>query len=446
MITNSRALARTPRHEVACQALTDAVTASHPRTVIEERLTLTDGVLTIGEDAFQLGEYDEILVFGGGNGAGEVALALEDLLGESLDGGIVVTDDPAPTTRVETVEGTHPLPSEANVEGTGRLLNRAEEAGEETLVVFAVTGGGSALLCAPVSGVTLDDYRDLTTTLLESGASIDEINAVRKHLSALKGGRLAAALSPARTAALVFSDVVGNRLDVIASGPLSPDETTFEDALGVLDRYDITPPTAIERILEDGAAGNHEETPASGNPVFESVSTHILADNRTALAGARDALAVGGYTPVVLSAEIEGEASDIGGVHAAVARECLRAGEPFQPPVAILSGGEATVTVSGEGYGGPNQEFALAAALELLDSDVLVAAVDTDGIDGPTEAAGAIIDGTVIEDRATAETALDTNDVFPYLSERDALVRTGQTGTNVNDLRILLVGTPAEAE
>ena len=442
MISNEAEIARTSRHEDLCQAISAGIVAAQPQTVLAESLALEDGVLTVAERSYRLEEYDDVVVLGGGNAAGAVATALEELLGEQIDGGLVVTDDPAPTERIEVVEGTHPLPSQANVDGTRRLLDRAGELQADDLVLTVISGGGSALMCAPTAGVSLSDYRELTTGLLESGASIDEINAVRKHLSALKGGQLARELAPATTVGLVFSDVVGNRLDVIASGPISPDETTYGDAVAVLDRYSLDPPESIVKVLEEGSAGERPETPGTEDAAFNAVQTFVLADNRTALEASAAQLAGSGYRPVILSAEVTGEANDVGQVHGAIARECAKRASPFEPPVALLSGGETTVTVSGDGTGGPNQEFALATALELLGTDAIVGAVDTDGIDGPTDAAGALLDEDSLGEPGKAQSALDANDVFPYLAECEALIRTGRTGTNVNDLRIVLVGIP----
>ena len=438
MITNRDALVHSPGHDDACRALVAGIRAAHPGRVIEEAVSLEDDTLRIGECAYDLDDYEQILVLGGGNAAGTAAEALEAVLGDRLDGGIVVTDDPTEAERIEVVEGTHPLPSEANVAGTERLLEAARAAGDETLALVVVTGGGSALLAHPTEGVDLSAYRELTDTLITSGATIDEINAVRKHLSEIKGGRLAAELAPATTVGLLFSDVVGNREDVIASGPISPDGTTYADARAVIDRYGIALPDAIESVLAEGERGERAETPRPDDPVFERVETHILADNQTALDAAAASLREAGYQIVILAADVEGEARDVGGVHAAIANRCGTDGEPFEPPVALLSGGELTVTVEGDGAGGPNQEFALAAALDLERG--IVAAVDTDGIDGATDVAGALLDPDLIEDEREAVAALDANDVHPSLDEIGALVETGQTGTNVNDLRLLLVG------
>lgn len=427
------------RHSDACRAIVAGIRAAHPRRVIDESVAVDDGVLRIGETEYRLDQYEELIALGGGNAAGTAANALESLLGDRLDGGVVVTDDPAETDTVDTVEGTHPLPSEANVDGTERVLDRARAADAGTLALVVVTGGGSALLAGPTEGVDLAAYRELTEGLITCGATIEEINAVRKHLSAIKGGRLAAELAPATTVGLLFSDVVDNREDVIASGPISPDETTYRDALDVIERYDLTPPTQIEQALAAGERGEREETPGPDNAAFDRTETHVLADNRTALDAAAASLRETGYRTVILATGVEGEAQEVGKVHAAIANQCASSGEPFDPPVALLSGGETTVTVDGDGTGGPNQECALAGTLA-LDSGV-VAAVDTDGIDGPTDAAGAVLDPTMIDERE-ARTALDTNDVYPYLAACEALVETGQTGTNVNDLRVVLVGEP----
>lgn len=418
----------------ARRAIEAGIGAAHSRTVVGDAVTVEADVLSVGGNEYSL--EDRLVLLGAGNAAGTAAAALADILGDELDGGVVVTDSPVDVDGTEIVEGTHPLPSAANVAGAEQVLDRARSADAETLALVVVTGGGSALLARPVDGLELADLRTVTEELLAAGATIDDLNAVRKHLSAVKGGRLAEALAPATTVGLLFSDVVGNRESVVASGPLTPDETTYADAAAVLERYGIDPPEAVERHLAAGERGEHAETPTAGADCFEPVGTHILADNRTALTAAAASLESDGYPTALLGDGIEGEAGDVGRVHAGIARSCREHGEPFTSPVALLSGGETTVTVDGDGTGGPNQEFALAAALE-LDSGV-VAAVDTDGIDGASEAAGAVLDAGAVEASAARE-ALDTNDAQTYLAECEALVEPGRTGTNVNDLRLLLV-------
>ncbi|WP_435098008.1 glycerate kinase type-2 family protein [Halarchaeum sp. P4] len=427
------------RRALARECATAGIDAAHPTAVIRDAVRREGEALHIGDATFDLARYESVVVLGGGNAASQVAAALEAVLGDHLDGGVVVTDDPADTERVTVLRGDHPVPSERGVDATRSLLDEADGLTEHTLVLAVVTGGASALLPAPADGVSLEDLRATTDALLASGATIHELNSVRKHLSELKGGRLAARLAPARVATLLFSDVVGNDRSVIGSGPTVPDPTTYADALAVLEDYDVSVPDAVRKHLERGAAGQYDETPKEGDATFESVSTHLLADNRTAIDAAGDVAADAGYDPLVLSASVRGEAREAAKTHAAVAEEALAAGDPIEPPCVVLSGGECTVTVEGDGDGGPNLEFALSAALELPEESALCA-VDTDGIDGATDAAGAVVDVTTVDDRREARRALRANDALPYLEECDALVETGATGTNVNDLRVLVIG------
>ncbi len=424
--------------EVALDAVEAGIEAARPEAVLEETVSVDGDVLRIGDAAYDLTTYDDVRVFGGGNAAGHVAGALAERLGPRLAGGIVVTDDPAPAGPVEVVEGTHPIPGEANADATRRFLRVARNAGEDTLALVVVTGGGSALLAAPADGVPLADLRDLTDALVRSGAPIDRINAVRKHVSAVKGGHLARELAPATAVGVVFSDVTSNDPSVVASGPLSPDPTTYDDARSVLSAYDVDAPKSVTRRLRDGVAGAIPETPGPDDPAVDAAAVHVVADNHTAVSAAQDVCAAAGFDPVVLSCSVRGEAREAAKTHVAVAEEVGWRGNPVAPPAAIVSGGETTVTVRGSGTGGPNQEFAVSAAVELPAGTVLCT-VDTDGFDGPTDAAGAIVDGRTVEDRRLAQSLLEENDVYGYLDDRDALVRTGPTGTNVNDLRVLVV-------
>ena len=445
MIEHRDQLADDAPTETALACIEAGIRAAHPRTVVRESVDFDGRTLRVREDEYDLDEYDEVVVVGGGNAAGHVAVALEAVLGDRIARGVVVTDDPTETDRIEVREGDHPVPSRRGEDGARAVLDLAESAGEETLVLAVVTGGGSALLPAPAGrseradGVTLSDLQSVTDALLESGADIHEINAVRKHCSALKGGQLARAAAPATVVGLVLSDVVGNDLDVIASGPTSPDESTFAEAVSVLDRYGVETPERVRERLRRGADGALAETPRSDDPAFDRVRNHVLADGFTALRAAREAAADRGYRTLVLSSRVRGEAREAVKTHAAIAEEALATGNPVEPPAVVLSGGETTVTVRGDGEGGPNQEFAVGGALELDAEGVALAAVDTDGIDGATDAAGGIVDSATVEDPATARDALAANDVYPYLAERDALIRTGPTGTNVNDLRVLVV-------
>ncbi|RKD98236.1 glycerate kinase type-2 family protein [Halopiger aswanensis] len=441
---NRDALARTDAHDVALECLRAGIEAAHPAARVDETIVVRDGTLTVTTvdgttTEYDLDDYDDVLLVGGGNAAGHFATALEDELGDRLTDGAVVTDDPSETATVDLLAGDHPIPSERGVEHASSVLEIAERADEDDLVIATITGGGSALLAAPAEPLSLSDLQAVTEELLACGATIDEINAVRKHCSAIKGGQLARAAAPATVATLVLSDVVGDDLSVIASGPTVPDPSTYGDALGVLERYDLDVPAAVRDHLEAGARGNRPETPTADDPAFDRTSAHVLGSGRTALEAAREAAAERGYEPLVLAAGVRGEAREAALTHVAIAEECRETGEPASPPAVLLSGGETTVTLGDEpGCGGPNQEFVLNGALDLEADGIVVASVDTDGIDGATDAAGAIADATTVPD-AEGRAALERNDVLPVLDEADALLRTGPTGTNVNDLRAIVV-------
>jgi hydroxypyruvate reductase len=438
IVTNAAAVADSAADTLAIEAVEAGIAAAHPETVLRETVSLDGTTLRVADATYDLSDFETTLVVGGGNAAGHVASVLESILGDAIDGGVVVTDDPTTTGMIETIEGAHPVPDDSAHRGARAILEQVEAADRETLVLAAITGGGSALLPAPAGDVTLRDLQDLTDELLASGASIDEINAVRKHVSALKGGRLARAAAPATTVGLLLSDVAGDDPAVIASGPISPDPTTFADAIDVLDTYGVAAPASVREHLQAGSRGEVPESPTAEAAAFDRVSVHVLANGFTALSAAADVVGEVGVEPLILSSSVRGEAREAAKTHAAIAEEVLATGNPTDPPVAVLSGGETTVTIRGEGQGGPNQEFAVAAAVE-LPAGVVVASVDTDGIDGPTEYAGALVDDTTATPARAARAALSTNDVTPFLRDRDALLVTGATGTNVNDLRITLV-------
>lgn len=438
-IANYSALAESPDHELALDCIEAGIEAARPDSVVAESVRVDGDTLHVADATYDLAAYDEVVVLGGGNAAAHVSRALERVLGDHIAGGAVVTDDPVDTERVDVLPGDHPVPSERGVESASRLLDLAETVDEGTLVLAVITGGGSALMAAPADGISLTDLQATTDALLACGASIHEINAVRKHLSALKGGQLARRLAPARVATLVLSDVTGNDLDVIASGPTVPDSSTYDDALAAVEGYDLDVPASVHERLERGAAGDRPETPGADDRAFDTVSTHILADGYTAIQAARDLAERAGYTPVVLSSTVRGEACEAARTHVAIAEEAARSGNPVEPPAVLLSGGETTVTLSGEGgSGGPNQEFALSAAIETA-GDATIATVDTDGIDGATDVAGALVDAETVADANEASAALAANDAHTYLDDVGATIETGPTGTNVNDLRVVVV-------
>ncbi|MFO7834344.1 MAG: DUF4147 domain-containing protein [Halohasta sp.] len=438
MIDHRERLDRSRAHEVALDALTAGIAAADPARLTRERISISESTLTVGESTLPLDDNENLRVLGGGKAAGVVAAELESILGDRLDGGVVVTNSPVDTERIKQLPGEHPVPDESSLKSSRRLLSAARDVGAETLVLAVITGGGSALMAAPADDLSLADLQSTTQSLLDSGATIDEINAVRKHCSAIKGGQLAAAAAPARVECLLVSDVVGNDLGTIASGPFVPDASTYDEALAVIDRYDCEVPEVVRGRLEAGATGDLAETPGPDDPVFDGVSTTILGDNTVALRAAAESAHEAGFEPLVLSSRIRGEAREAAKTQVAIAEEMLATGMPLEPPAAIVSGGETTVTVRGDGTGGPNQEFALSAGLDCGEPGVVVAAGDTDGIDGPTDAAGAIVDDETVDDEA-ARAALVDNDAYAILNEVDALIRSGATGTNVNDLRVVVV-------
>jgi len=477
IVTNRAALADTPAADLALDCLEAGIAAAHPERVTARAVELADGRLRVAgvsgdPAAYDLADYDRVLVLGGGKAAATVAVELEAIVGDRLDGGLVVTTDPRPTDRVAVREAAHPVPDAAGEAAARDLLDRAAAAGDDTLVIGVVTGGASALLPAPAGDLALADLRETTAALLASGTDIDAINAVRKHLSALKGGRLAAAAAPATVVVLALSDVVGDDPNVIGSGPFAPDPTTYRDALDALAAAGADVPAAVRERLERGAAGDRPETPGPDHPALGRVRTAVIGTSLTACRAARDRAADAGFRTVLLSSRVRGEAREAARTAVAVAEESRASGDPVAPPAVVVSGGETTVTVndaragdpaagSGDGdgrpdtadradstdrtdrsgpggRGGPNQEFAVAAGVELTDPGTVVAAVDTDGIDGPTDVAGGLVDAGTL-DRDEARAALAAHDVTRLLSDAGAAIRTGPTGTNVNDLRVTVV-------
>ncbi|SFR68501.1 glycerate kinase type-2 family protein [Halogeometricum limi] len=436
----------TSAHETALACLLDAVAAVLPDRVVRDAVSVDGDGLVVADATYDLSDFDRLLVVGGGKAGDGVADALEAVLGDRIDGGVVVAPEPGRGDRIRRLPGAHPVPSAEGVESAERIVELLSDADERTLVLAVVTGGASAVIPTPADGVSLSDLQATTDALLKSGAHIGELNAVRKHLSTLKGGGLARLAAPATVVGLVLSDVVGNDLGTIASGPTAPDETTYDDALSVLDRYGLDVPESVRTRLERGARGELDETPKPGDAAFDRVTNHVLADGHTALSAARETAEQRGYDALVLSSRVRGEAREAAKTHVAVAEEMAVTGDPLSAPAVVLSGGECTVTVRGEGEGGPNLEFCLSAARE-LGTDAVVAAMDSDGEDGGTTVAGAMVDASTAEGitaEREAATALAENDALPFLRNRDCLIRTGPTGTNVNDLRVAVVEASAD--
>jgi hydroxypyruvate reductase len=427
--------------------LAAGLAAVAPRTALARHLRREGDLLLADGVAYDLGAHARVLLVGAGKASAEMAAAVEDLLGPHVSDGLVITKDghAVPTRRVAVREASHPLPDARGVAATAALRALLDSAGERDLVLVLLSGGGSALLEQPADGLTLGDLQTTTDALLRAGATIDELNAVRKHLSAVKGGNLARAAAPAKVLVLVLSDVVGNPLDVIASGPCAPDPTTYADALAVLARYQLAEavPPAVRAHLEAGARDERPETPKPGDPVFARVRHVIIGDNAQAAAACVAEAERRGLRALLLSTFVEGEAREVGRVLGALARELRVHGRPLAPPACLVLGGETTVTVRGPGRGGRNQEVALGAARALAGlADLLVVSVATDGGDGPTDAAGACADGTTLA-RAAAlgldpQAHLARNDAYPFFQALGDLLVTGPTRTNVNDLLLVL--------
>ncbi|MGH7429211.1 MAG: glycerate kinase type-2 family protein, partial [Candidatus Methylomirabilaceae bacterium] len=433
----------------AREILRAALLAVDPAEAVRRHLRREGGTLLAGGVSYPLESVDRIVVVGAGKASGAMTVAVEGIVEDRIEGGVVLVPygQRLPTRRVRVEEAGHPIPDEAGQQGAEVILSLVRRAGERDLVIAVLSGGGSALLPLPVDGVSLAHKQEMTRQLLACGATIREINVIRKHLSRIKGGRLAAAAAGARVIALILSDVVGDPLDSIASGPTAPDPTTYADACAILERYglDRTAPRAVLGHLYQGVKGRAPETPKPQDPLFARVRNLIVGSNLQALLAAAERARGLGLSPLILSSSIEGEAREVAKVHAALAREVRASGNPVPPPACLISGGETTVTLRGTGVGGRNQEFALAAAVEIEGlRDIVALSAGTDGRNGSTDAAGAVADGTTLE-RARAigldpVGSLRNNDSHRLFRELGDLVVTGPTHTNVMDIRLFVIG------
>ena len=431
------------QRELATRVMRAALEAVDPAVAVRRALRLEGERLLAGDRSYDLGRYRRVLVVGAGKAGAPMAAAVEEVLGERVATGLVIVKEghTGPTRTVALREAGHPIPDGRGVRGTAELVELVERSGPDDLVIVLISGGGSALLLLPEEGISLDDMQRTTDLLLRAGATINELNAVRKHLERAKGGGLARLAQPSDVLTLVLSDVVGNPLDVIASGPTVPDSSTFADACAIIDRFGLWDrlPTPVAERLRAGRDGRLPDTPKPGDPLFERTQTLVVASNELAgVAAVRQAVAEG-LRALLLSTYVEGEAREVAKVFAAFARELVAHDRPLARPCCLVAGGETTVQVRGSGLGGRNQELALAAAEKLAGLDgVLLAALATDGNDGPNDAAGAVADGTTIA-RARAlrldpRRFLDDNDSYHFFEQLGDLLKTGPTNTNVNDL------------
>jgi len=434
--------------EKAVAIMRAALKAADPVEAIRRQVRLDNNFLTVGGRVYDLDRYQHVYVVGGGKAGGSMALAMEQLLGDRNTAGLVNVKYgyTLPTQIIRLHQAGHPLPDQEGVKGTEAIIQLLKRASQDDLVICLISGGGSALMVAPAEGITLADMEVFTEVMLRCGAAINEINTIRKHCSRIKGGQMTRLAHPAELIALILSDVVGNPLDVIASGPTVADTSTFSDAWAIVEKYGIQKqlPTSIVERLQRGMEGDIAETPKPGDPALEKTHTQIIASNEIAAQAAIEEAKNQGFNTLLLSTFVEGEAREVAKVFAAIAKETRHSGQPVRPPACVVAGGETTVTLQGHGKGGRNQELALAAAISIAGiENVLIIGLATDGTDGPTDAAGALADGTTLA-RAealglSAQQYLADNDSYHFFEALGDLLLTGPTNTNVNDLTFVLV-------
>ena len=425
------------------------IEAVDPERAVRKYVRRKGNRLFVGDRSYALDRFKRILLIGAGKGTAPMAKALEEILGDHLTEGwiIVKYGYGMPLEKTHTMEAGHPIPDEAGLKATEVVLDQIRECTEEDLIICAFSGGGSALLPAPSPPINLDQKQETTRLLLDSGATINEINAIRKHLSGTKGGWLAKTAVPATLVSLILSDVIGDRLDVIASGPTVPDESTFADCTEIIQRYDLVDrlPETVAEYFRQGTAGIVPETHKVGDPAFSRVQNLIVGNNRGALLAAQEQAISLGYKTMILSSQIEGEAREVAQVFAAIGKEICQVDLPISPPACVLAGGEPTVTIQGKGKGGRNQELALACAISIDGWDrIFLLSAGTDGTDGPTDAAGAIVSGLTCRRARQADlnpySYLLANDSYSFFESLGDLLKTGPTRTNVMDIICMLVG------
>ncbi len=432
---------------------TAAIAAVNPMTAVEAHVKRRNDTLQLLSRGrifkeYHLSNYNRVIVVGAGKATAPMARAVEDLLGDRIDAGLICVKYGYTDTlkKIGIIEAAHPVPDASGVAGAEKIVELLNNAAEDDLVISLISGGGSALLPLPADTITLEEKRETTSLLLKCGAGIHEVNTVRKHLSRVKGGNMAKAAGRATVINLMISDVVGDNMDVIASGPFVPDRSTFRDAMDILEKYGLATsvPASVSDRIRSGSRGEIEENPGMDNPIFNRVMNLIVASNIIALQAAKAEAVARGYNGIILSSMIEGDTREAAFWHARVAREVAASSNPVPAPACIVSGGETTVVVTGDGLGGRNMEFAMHAALFIEGlENVTIASIGTDGSDGPTDAAGAVVDGFTLG--KSLEQGLDihgyikSNDSYHFHDKMGNLIITGPTNTNTMDVRILLV-------
>jgi glycerate 2-kinase len=435
------------QHHDVLNALNKAVDAADAGNAIRRHVRLDGDVLRADDLTYRMNRFRRIFVIGAGKATAKMAESTEKMLGDKITGGLVIIPDYLrslpKSDRIRYSPGSHPIPSRKNVEGVADMLDLVKNAGRNDLILTLLSGGASALMEYPIEGVTLDDEKRTTTMLLKSGASIRELNTVRKHISRVKGGRLAKILKPAQVLTLIVSDVIGDEIDSIGSGPTAPDPTTYRSAKNILTGYGLWSriPAHVRNLIYKGTRGVSPETPKLGDSSFRRVRNMIVGNNRESCRAAAAEMKRAGYDARILSTRLVGEAREVGRILGSILTG-IRENDTKSRPAALIAGGETTVTVKGRGKGGRNQELALAAALEIEGcKHVVLGSLATDGVDGPTDAAGALVDGTTIargrRRGMDPQDYLDDNNSYSYFSRLGDLIRTGPTGTNVNDIMII---------
>jgi glycerate 2-kinase len=424
------------------------IQAVNPVACLHRYIRMADGNLQVGKTQYCLENINRIYLVGVGKASAIMARWTEELLGNHIHDGLVITkyQHGVPLSRCRMMEAGHPVPDADGVSATKALLKLVSKAGPKDLILCMISGGASALTPAPAKGISLEDKQEVTRLLLDCGATIHEINTIRKHLSRIKGGQLCRHANGARIISLILSDVIGDDLDIIGSGLSAPDTGSFDDCMEILKRHSIWDkiPKPVNNRINAGIDGQIQETPKPGAPEFANVDNLIIGSLSDAISAAKREAKRQGFTPLVLSSMIQGEAREVAKVLCAIAKEIRLSGRPILPPACLLSGGETTVTIKGQGKGGRNTELALAAGIELSGaSSILLLSAGTDGTDGPTDAAGAFVNGSTIARAAlvdlSASQHLAQNNSYPFFQSLGDLLITGPTHTNVMDLQILLV-------
>jgi glycerate-2-kinase len=425
-----------------------ALNAANPATCIRTFVQFSEGILTVSGKNIPI--EGKLIVIGAGKASAKMAQVIEEICGSYLSGGIVVTKygHSLALERIRLIEAGHPLPDAAGVRAVREIRELLRGLSPTDTVICLISGGGSALWPAPAEGITLEEKQEVTQLMLRAGATIRELNAVRKHLSDIKGGQLAKWASPARVISLIMSDVIGDPVDFIGSGPTAPDTTSFSDALAAIQKYGVDVPFAVLERFQEGAHGRVMDTPKPGDPLFKRVENVVIANNRLLVDAALQKARELNFNTLILGTEIEGEAKDVGRFFSAIAREIAQSGNPIQRPACVLAAGETIVTVRGRGVGGRNQEMALAWAIAMATqasaAPSCFASVATDGSDGPTSAAGGLVDHFTcargVELGLMPQKYLRENDSSNFLRSTGDLIVTGPTQTNLMDLQILLVG------